>query len=156
MRLNGKSYYNVKFTSIGESRDHERSRDCLRIAANVMFTQMSVNKGIQLFKERAVAAIVKECTQLEYMNVVSPENPDVITPKQKQKPLRAVNLIKDKRCGKINGQTFDDCSTQIGYIPRKYDSSPPIYLEALMDALVVDSYGVHCVLIFDVPETGSR
>ena len=38
-----------------------------------MFTQMSSKKGIKLYKEKAVEAIVKECKKLEKMNVVGPE-----------------------------------------------------------------------------------
>ena len=46
-----------------------------------MFTLMSKGGGgIKLFKKRAVAAIVKEYTKLDDMNVLVPENPDVITP----------------------------------------------------------------------------
>ena len=45
------------------------------------------------------------------MNVLVPEKPHVLTPKQKRKLLRAVNLIKEKQCGKIIGQTCIDGST---------------------------------------------
>ena len=50
--FNVKSYENVEFTSISENKEHEWSHDCLRIATNAMFTQMSANKGIKLFKNR--------------------------------------------------------------------------------------------------------
>ena len=85
MRFNGKSYDNVQFTSIGENKERGWSHDCLRIALNVMFTQMSAKKGITLFKDHAFAATVKEYKQLDGMDVMGPENPNVITPKQKQK-----------------------------------------------------------------------
>ena len=65
-----------------------------RIAMNDMFTQISAKKGIKLFNERAVAAIVKEYTNIDNINVVGPENPDVITPGQNRKSLRDVKLIK--------------------------------------------------------------
>ena len=60
-----------------------------------MFKKISSKKGIELLKERAVVDIVKEYKQLDYINVVLPENPDVPTP-GKNKKNRAVKLIKDK------------------------------------------------------------
>ena len=36
---------------------------------------MSENKGIELFKENAVSAIIKEYKKLDDMNVLVPENP---------------------------------------------------------------------------------
>ena len=61
-----------------------------------MFTQMSANKIIKLFNDITVAFIVKEYTQLGYMNVVGPENPNVLTPEKNKKSLKDVNLIKEK------------------------------------------------------------
>ena len=109
MRFNGKSYDNVQFTSIGENKERGWSHDCLRIALNVMFTQMSAKKGITLFKDHAFAATVKEYKQLDGMDVMGPENPNVITPQKKQKELRAVNHIKEKRCGNIKGNRGGKC-----------------------------------------------
>ena len=85
MIFNEKYYENVQFTSIGENKELEWSHDCLRIATNIMFTKIPENKGIKLFKERAVASIFKEYKQLDYMNVVGPENPNFLTPEQKIK-----------------------------------------------------------------------
>ena len=42
-------------------------------------------KRIKLYKERAVSAIVKEQTQIYYMNDVFPQNTDVLTSEQKYK-----------------------------------------------------------------------
>ena len=119
MSFNIKSYDNVKFTSIGENKENEWSHDCIRIATNDMFAQVSAKKLIKLFKERAVASIVKKYTHLDNLNVVVPENLDVLTPEQKRKSLRAVNLVKEKGFGKIKGRTCDDGSTHRGYIPRE-------------------------------------
>ena len=84
-----------------------------------MFTQISAKKGIKLFKERVVSDTVKEYKQLDDINVVGPGKTDVLTPGQKWKSLRAVNLIKEKLCGKIKGKTCADVSTHRGYIPRE-------------------------------------
>ena len=74
MIFNGKYYDNVQFTSIGENKEREWSHVCLRIDMNVMFAKVPNKKGIKLFNERAFESILKEYTQLEYINVVVSEN----------------------------------------------------------------------------------
>ena len=50
------------------------------------------------------------------MNIMGPENPDVLTTKQNRKSIRALNLIKEKQCGKIKGRKCVDGSIERGYI----------------------------------------
>ena len=57
MSLDGKSYDNLQFTSIGENKEHEWSNDYIKIDMNFMFTQMSAKKGNKIFKESTVEAI---------------------------------------------------------------------------------------------------
>ena len=76
---------------------------------------MSAKKGIKLFKERAVAAICKEFKQLDEgaipnKPVVLPQDPSKLTREEKSRALEAVNLIKEKRNGKIKGRTCADGS----------------------------------------------
>ena len=80
-----------------------------------------------------------------------PENPDVITTEQKLKSLRTMNHIKEKRCGKIKWQTYDNGSTQMRYIPREHASSLIISIEALITTLLVYTYEGWGVAIFGVP-----
>jgi hypothetical protein len=116
-----------------------------------MFTQMSTTKGLKHFKERAVAALIKEYTQLDNMNVFAPEDPDKLTKDQKQKALRAVNLIKEKGCGRIKGRACADGSTQRGYIPHEEATSPTISLQSLLTTLVINAQENRYITIFDVP-----
>jgi len=134
-----------------EKKEMEWSHDCFQIATNVMFTQMSAKKGIKMFKERDVAAMLKEYTQLDDMNTVGPLDPDKLTPEQKRKALPAVNLIKEKRNGIIKGRTCADGSPQRGYIPREKATSATLSLDALLVSLVIDAMEGRDVAIFDVP-----
>ena len=54
--------------------------------------------------------------------------------------LRAVNIIKEKRCGKIKGRTCEDGSLQSTYIPLEEAVLPTIALESLFVSLFI---GVH-------------
>ena len=69
-----------------------------------MSTQIPEKKVIKLFKWCIVASVVNKYTQLGDMNGFGPETPNVLTPEQKRKQPRYVNLQKEKRCGKIKGE----------------------------------------------------
>ena len=64
---------------------------------------MTAKRGIKLYGEKAIAVMFKEYKQLDDLNVLSHVNPESMTAAQKHKFLRAVNLIKIKRYGKIKG-----------------------------------------------------
>jgi len=52
-------------------------------------------KGIRTYGERAVAAMLAEYKQLIGMSVFAPQDPKGMTPEQKSRALRAINLIKE-------------------------------------------------------------
>ena len=72
-------------------------------AVGICFNQMTAAKGIKLHGEKAITAMFKEYNQLQDMKVLGRINPDTLNQEQKRKALRAINLIKEKRCGKIKG-----------------------------------------------------
>ena len=51
-------------------------------------------------------------SQLDDKTVFEGVNAATLTRKQKRKALRAINLIKEKRCGKLKGRTVADGSAQ--------------------------------------------
>ena len=112
---------------------------------------MTASKGIKLFGPKAIAAMFKEYKQLNDLKVLGRIDVDALSPEQKRKALRAVNLIKEKRCGKIKGRTVADGSVQRKYVPREEASSPTLSLEALMGVLLINSFEERDVAVFDVP-----
>ena len=83
------------------------------------FTQMSFNRGQNLFSELAVAAMVNEYKQMKYMSVWMAIDPDALTKEQKQKALRAVNLIKQERTGSIKGRMCANGAPHRKFVPRE-------------------------------------
>ena len=73
--------------------------------------------------------------------------------RNEEEGLRAINLIKEKRCGKIKGRTCADGSSQHKYVPREEASSPAIALESLMALLMINAHKGRDVGIFDIPAT---
>ena len=76
-----------------------------------MFTQVSAKEGIRRWRDTAIAAIMKELKQLEDgampgRPVIEAVYPESLTEEDKAKnTLEAVTVVKQKRCGKIKGQT---------------------------------------------------
>ena len=143
-------------SSTGDSIQLFQVQNSYEKALHVMFTQMSAHKGIKLFGQRAIAAMIKELKQLN--DGVIPGNPviapipfDELTAKDKKESLEAVNLIAIKRSGKIKGRTCANGSKKRKYLrDNKDDPSPTASLESIMTTLVIDAYEGRDIAIADV------
>ena len=132
-------------------------QDSYEKAVHVMFTQMSAQKGIKLFGQKAIAAMMKELKQLN--NGVIPGNPVIqpipfekLTQKDKKEALEAVNIIAQKRSGKIKGRTCANGSRQRRFLRDDENyASPTASLESIMTTLVIDAHEGRDVAIADVP-----
>ena len=128
-----------------------------KLACEVVFTQMTAKKGFKQFGTKAVAAMIKEFTQLNEgavpgKPVVEPTDASTLTDTEKKKALRAVNLIKEKWNGDIKGRSCVDGSTQRRYLKQDESmSSPTASLESLLITLLIDAYEERDVATFDVP-----
>ncbi len=145
--MKGKSY-GASFFGIGT---HITKNLLSRIAVNVMFNQMTAKQGIKLFGEKAIAAMLKEYKQLASLKVFGRAPAEMLTPENMKNALRAINLIKEKRCGKIKGRTCADGRPHRTIIPREEAKSPTLSLEALIATLVIDAKEDRDVATFDVP-----
>ena len=99
------------------NREEMSQRTFMQMATDIIFTQMSANKGFKKYGQPAIAAIIKEFTQLNNgavpgKPVVRPVNVSTLTPQEKHKALPAVNLIKEKFGGALKGRTCADGSGQ--------------------------------------------
>ena len=118
---------------------------------------MSAKAGFKKFGEAAVAAMVKEFTQLNTgaapgKPAVVPIDADCLTDIEKKKALRAINLIKEKWNGDIKGRSCVDGSKQRKYLKQDESmSSPTASLESLLVTLLINTYKGRDVATYDVP-----
>jgi len=112
---------------------------------------MTVRKGIRFYGEAAIIAIFNEYKQLKDLEVFGEIKDEDLTPEVKMNALRAINLIKKKRCGKVKGRTVANGRPQRAYVSREEATSPTVSTEALMTTLLIDAYVGRKVAIFDVP-----
>ena len=91
------------------------------LLCKLIFTQMNANKGIKIFGEKDISDMSEEYKQLDdgtmpVKPVVATFNSGCLTPLDINKTLEAVNLIKDKCCGKIKARTWANGSRQKKYL----------------------------------------
>jgi hypothetical protein len=103
-------------------------------------TQMSAASGIKTYGQpAAIEAIHKEFYQLHDKGVFELKLASAPTMKQQFASLRAVNLIKEKRNGDINGRMCADGSVQRSLEDKFETTSPTVANDALMYSLIIDT-----------------
>ena len=115
------------------------NKENIEAGTKLCFTQMSARKGIKIFGNKAVTAITEEYEQLDKLNVFEPLQHENMTKEQKCNALNAIDLIKEKRCGKIKGRTVADGRKQRDLYSKAEVSSPTLSLEGFLSTLVVDA-----------------
>ncbi len=148
------SQYYINMLNVGEDAFQKFKnirRELYSKTVGTSFTQMTAKRGIKMLGEAAIAALFKEYQQLKDLKALGRIDPDLLSEDNKHKALRAVNLIKIKRCGKVKGRTCADESVQRNYVQREEASSPTLSDEALMCLLLVNSFGNRDIAAFDVP-----
>ena len=96
---------------------------------HLIFTHVGTKKGIKLWGEKVVTAIMKEMKQFHDRNVVNPLKPKDITPVIRDKTLRYLMFLKQKRNGDIKGRGYADSRPQRLYKSKSKTSSPTAAIE---------------------------
>jgi hypothetical protein len=78
--------------------------------------QMSMKKGLKVFREHGVEAVKKEMLQLHERKVMEARHAAKLSPAQKREALVAyLMFLKQKRCGKIKGHECTNSQKQRAY-----------------------------------------
>jgi hypothetical protein len=115
-----------------------------------MMTQMTAKAGIKKHGRAAEEALLAEFAQLEELNVFEAVDPSLLTKEQRMGALRAINLIKEKRTGKLKGCTVADGRPQRALYNKSEMASPTVSSDALMISLMIDTKERHDVAIADI------
>ena len=101
-------------------------KDVDDIESQFQTPQMSMKRGIKLFREDGVAAVRKEMQQMHDRKVMTVKHSTELTPKQKKEALAYLMFLKQKRCGKIKGRGCADSRKQRAYVAREDAASPTV------------------------------
>ena len=128
----------------------QTQRDKIKyIFAHVM-TQMSAKAGIRKHDKAAEAALMAEFAQLEDLSVYQSVDPTKLTREQRMAALRAINLIKEKRDGRLKGRTVADGRSQRTLYDKSETASPTVSSDALILSIIIDAYEQRDVATADV------
>ena len=125
-------------------------REVVSALSGVMLYQMSAKAGIRKHGDAARDALRDEFRQMIDKRVYTPLRGSDISPDEKKKVLRAINVIKEKRCGKIKGRHCADGSVQRDWYEKHETSSPTLSTDALLLSLIVDAHEGRDVATADV------
>jgi hypothetical protein len=115
-----------------------------------IMTQMTAKAGIKKHGQVAIDALYKEFLQLHDLGVFEGQHATALTRDERRAALRAINLIKEKRCGKIKGRTVADGSQQRSLYSKEETTSPTVSTDALMLSIMIDAYEMRDVATADV------
>ena len=125
-------------------------RDVMKYVYGRILTQMTTKAGIKQFGKAAVEALMQEFAQLENLDVYESVNVRFLTRDQRRAALRAINLIKRKRDGKLKGRTVADGSVQRSLYDKSETASPTVATDALLLSILIDAYESRDVATADV------
>jgi Reverse transcriptase (RNA-dependent DNA polymerase) len=121
-----------------------------RIIFGHVMTQMSAKAGIRKHGEAAESALMSEFAQLENLSVYHSVDPAALTKEQKRAALRAINLIKEKRDGRLKGRTVADGRSQRTLYDKSETASPTVSSDALIISIIIDAHEGRDVATADV------
>jgi hypothetical protein len=123
---------------------------CTHGITGYLFTQMSAAAGIKKHGQVAIDALFKEFAQLHDKNVFEAMDASSLTEKQKKQALRAINVIKEKRCRRIKGRTCADGRPQRSLYRKDETTSPTVSTDALLISIMIDALEQRDVATADI------
>ena len=118
--------------------------------SGICLTQMSAQKGIKMFGEKALEAMIIEYEQFENLSVFTPIDPNKLTWEEKKQALNAIDLIKLKRSGKVKGRTVADGRKQRSIYSKEEVSSPALSQDGFFASLAIDALERRFIATSDV------
>ena len=116
-----------------------------------ILTQHHVSKGLKVFGDQGVQAVLKEIRQLHDRMVIDPTDSKLLTREEKEASLQYLMFLKEKRCGKIKGRGCADGRKQRVYMSKEDSSSPTVSTEALFLTCLIDAMEKRDVATVDIP-----
>jgi hypothetical protein len=115
-----------------------------------IMTQMTAKAGTKKHGQVAIDALCKEFLQLHDLGVFEGQHTAALTKDERRAALRAINLIKEKRCGLIKGRTVADGRKQRSLHAKEETASPTVSTDALMLSTMIDACKERDVATADV------
>ncbi|KAI2491389.1 Reverse transcriptase (RNA-dependent DNA polymerase) [Fragilaria crotonensis] len=119
------------------------------ILESTAMTQHSVKKGLRLFGDKGVDAVMKELDQLHVRKVLKPTKN--LNCKERRDALQYLMFLKEKRNGIIKARGCADGRKQRAFTTKEEASSPTVSIESVMLSCVIDAKERRDVATVDLP-----
>jgi hypothetical protein len=117
--------------AVQEMQRNESDTDVLRCVTGIIMMQMKAKVGIKKHGQVAIDALFNAFFQLHNLGVFRHKHANDLTRAQKRVALQAINVIKEKRYGKIKGRTVANGKGQRSLYTKDETSSATIATDAL-------------------------
>ena len=144
---NSKTYTNHQLLQQQVTND---TKDTNTFVTGFIMTQMTARAGIKKHGQLALDALYREFQQLHDKSVFEGIDATTLTREQRKLALRAINLIKEKRSGKIKGRTCANGRPQRKLYTKEETASPTVATDSLLLSLVIDAKEGRDVAVADV------
>ena len=115
-----------------------------------IFTQMTAQAGIKKHGQAVCDALTAEFAQLDYKGAYEPIHATSLTKTQQNSALQIINLIKEKRNGRLKGRSVADGRPQHAFYMKDETSSPTATPESVLLTALVDTVEDWHVVVADV------
>jgi hypothetical protein len=127
------------------------SAKVVKVITGFIMTQMSAKAGIKKHGQVALDALYSKFLQLHDLEVFKGLlQASELTKAQRNASLRAISVIKEKRCGKIKGRTVADGRPQKGLYTKEETTLPTVSTDALMLSILIEAWERRDVATADV------
>jgi hypothetical protein len=117
----------------------------------LMMTQMMAKVGIKKHGQVTIDVLYQEFLQLHDLGVFQGQHTHKLTKDQNQGALlRAISVIKEKRCGRIKGHTVADGRPQWPLYTKEETSSHRVSTDTLMMSILINAWEHQDVAMADV------
>jgi len=114
-------------------------------------TQHSITKGLKLFGDAGVNAIMNELHLLHDRGVLESKTAAQLSPEQRKDTLQYLMFLKQKRKGTIKGTGCADGRKQRATTTKEEASSPTVAIESVMLSCVIDAKEGRDEATVDIP-----
>jgi hypothetical protein len=125
--------------AVQEMQNTGSTANVLKCMTGIIMMQMTAKAGIKKHRQIAVDALFQEFLQLHDLKVFRARIRNELTKAERKAALRAISMVKEKRCGKIKGRTVADGRPQRKIYTKEETSSPTVSTDVLMMSILIDA-----------------
>ena len=113
-------------------------------------TQYNIKKGIKMFGDAGIKAVLTELQQLHNRKVLEPKSPSEMSSGDKHAALQYLMFLKKKRNGTIKGCGCAYSRKQRTYMSKEDASSPTVAIESVLLSCAIDEMENRNVATIDI------